>query len=65
MLQLLAELAESQLGDSSLASNMEKVSAALGSRIQAMNERIESFVAKHTFADYIYLAQGPFFPVGA
>jgi len=28
-----------------------------------MNERIESFVAKHTFADYIYLAQGPFFPV--
>jgi len=29
----------------------------------AMNERIESFVAKHTFADYIYLAQGPFFPV--
>jgi len=63
ILQLLAELAESQLGDSSLASNVEKVSTALGSRIQAMNERVESFVAKHTFADYIYLAQGPFFPV--
>ncbi len=63
MLQLLTGLAESQLGDSSLASDAEKVSTALGLRIQSMNERIESFVAKHTFADYIYLAQGPFFPV--
>jgi glucosamine--fructose-6-phosphate aminotransferase (isomerizing) len=63
MLQLLAGLAESQLGDSPSATDVEKVSAAIASRIQAMNERIESFVAKHTFADYIYLAQGPFFPV--
>ena len=63
MLQLLAGVAESQRGDSPSASSVEEVSAALGSRIQAMNERIESFVAKHTFADYIYLAQGPFFPV--
>jgi len=63
MLQLLAGLAESQPGNSPSATDVEKVSTALGSRIQAMNERIESFVAKHTFADYIYLAQGPFFPV--
>ncbi len=63
MLQLLGRLAESQRGDSPSPSNVGKVSAALGSRIQAMNERIESFVAKHVFADYIYLAQGPFFPV--
>jgi len=48
MLQLLAGLAGSQLGNSQSASNVEKVSAAVGSRIQTMNERIESFVAKHT-----------------
>ena len=63
MLQLLAGLAESQPGNSPSATDVEKVSTALGSRIQAMNERIELFVAKHTFADYIHLAQGPFFPV--
>jgi glucosamine--fructose-6-phosphate aminotransferase (isomerizing) len=63
MLQLLMRLAESQRTGSSFASSVERVSGALSSRIQAFNERIESFVASHTFADYIYLAQGQFFPV--
>jgi glucosamine--fructose-6-phosphate aminotransferase (isomerizing) len=62
MLHLLIQLAESQPSNSS-PSSVEKVSAALASRIQTMNERIESFVAEHAFADYIYLAQGPFTPM--
>jgi glucosamine--fructose-6-phosphate aminotransferase (isomerizing) len=63
MLHLLMRLAEAQRGDSSSASTVEKTSAALAARIQTMNDRIESFAAAHIFADYIYLAQGPFFPV--
>jgi glucosamine--fructose-6-phosphate aminotransferase (isomerizing) len=39
-------------------------SAAVGSRIQPLSERAESFVLQHDFADYVYLAQGPFFPIG-
>jgi len=56
-------LAESQLSATPSASVVEKVSRALASRIEMLNKRIESFVAAHAFADYIYLAQGPFFPV--
>src|SRR5882762_6521518 len=63
MLQLLMRLAESQLSATPSASVVEKVSRALASRIEMLNKRIESFVAAHAFADYIYLAQGPFFPV--
>src|SRR5579859_361858 len=63
MLHLLMRLAEAQRGDSSSASILEKASAALANRMQTMNDRIASFVAARTFSDYIYLAQGPFFPV--
>lgn len=63
MLYLLMQLAEAQRSNPSSASAIEKVSGALASRLQALNGRIESFVAGHAFADYIYLAQGPFFPV--
>jgi glutamine---fructose-6-phosphate transaminase (isomerizing) len=46
-----------------LTSGFEAAAAALASRIAAFSDRVESFVSKHSFADYIYLAQGPFFSI--
>jgi len=42
---------------------LENVAAALKLRIDGWNVNIEKFVAERTFDDYIYLAQGPFFPI--
>lgn len=63
MLLALLRLAVPAAAVGSFTSSLESVAAALSTRIQSLNERAESFVAKHTFADYIYLAQGPFFAV--
>jgi glucosamine--fructose-6-phosphate aminotransferase (isomerizing) len=63
MLQGLLRLAVAQAGAASLLPALESVAAVLSSRIHAYNAQIEKFVAKHSFADYIYLAQGPFFPI--
>lgn len=63
MLLTLLHLAAANADARAFSSASESVAVALSSRIQAFNERIESFAAKHTFGDYIYLAQGPFFPI--
>jgi glutamine---fructose-6-phosphate transaminase (isomerizing) len=39
------------------------ISAALGAQLRNLDAQIESFVASNSFDDYIYLAQGPFFPI--
>jgi glucosamine--fructose-6-phosphate aminotransferase (isomerizing) len=59
LVQLAAEVAQSQHFPASL----EATSAAVSSSLASWSDRIESFVAKNTFADYIYLSQGPFFPI--
>jgi glucosamine--fructose-6-phosphate aminotransferase (isomerizing) len=59
LLQLALEAADAQFFPSAL----DLVSAAVTSVIRTWNDRVESFVLKHSFADYIYLAQGPFYPV--
>ena len=63
MLLALLHLAASQATALSLSSSLESIASALSSRIQSFNQRVESFVANHEFADYIYLAQGPFYPI--
>jgi glucosamine--fructose-6-phosphate aminotransferase (isomerizing) len=63
MLMALLQIADSQAATLSLSSFFEPVASALSSRIQSVNERVESFVANREFADYIYLAQGPFYPI--
>jgi glutamine---fructose-6-phosphate transaminase (isomerizing) len=47
----------------SLVPSFAKISSALESQIEALNQKAEAFVSIHTFADYVYLAQGPLFPV--
>ena len=59
LLQLALEAADAQIFPSAL----DLVSAAVGSAVRTWSDRVESFVLKHSFADYIYLAQGPFYPV--
>ena len=63
MLLAVLQLAASQTGVPPASSSIEAVASALSSRIQSSNASIESFVANHSFADYIYLAQGPFFAI--
>jgi glucosamine--fructose-6-phosphate aminotransferase (isomerizing) len=42
---------------------VEKIASALAGRIESLNRNAERFVSTHTFADYIYLAQGPVYPM--
>jgi glucosamine--fructose-6-phosphate aminotransferase (isomerizing) len=59
LLQLASEAADAKIFPSAL----DSVSAAVGSAIQTWSDRVDTFVSKHSFSDYIYLAQGPFYPV--
>jgi len=63
MLLALVHLAAASAVSRDGSSSFEEIAAVLSSRIEGWNDHIESFVAKHSFADYIYLAQGPFFPI--
>jgi len=63
MLLSLVLLAGESVGDRSIAGALENIAVALGYRIQKWNEQIEEFVSVRSFEDYIYLAQGPFFPI--
>jgi glucosamine--fructose-6-phosphate aminotransferase (isomerizing) len=45
------------------SSVLNRIADALSSRIQIFSDRAESFTAKHSFADFVYLGQGPFFPI--
>jgi glutamine---fructose-6-phosphate transaminase (isomerizing) len=63
MLRALVHLAAASSGAHEVASALEIVTAALSSRIQDFNDRIHTFVSKHAFEDYVYLAQGPFYPI--
>src|SRR5215469_5020599 len=63
MLLALVLLAAESLGDRSIPGALENIAGALGYRIQRWNEQIEEFVSERSFEDYIYLAQGPFFPI--
>ncbi len=59
LLQLASETADTKIFPSAL----DKVYTAVTSAIRRWSDRIESFVSNQSFADYIYLGQGPFYPV--
>jgi glucosamine--fructose-6-phosphate aminotransferase (isomerizing) len=63
MLLALIRLAASQSDSNSLSAAIEAIAGALSVKMEAFNKRMEEFVAQHTFADYIYLAQGPFYAI--
>jgi glutamine---fructose-6-phosphate transaminase (isomerizing) len=63
MLSALVQLAAEAARVPDLAVSLETVATALASSIEAWNDRVEFFAASHAFADYIYLGQGPLFPI--
>jgi glucosamine--fructose-6-phosphate aminotransferase (isomerizing) len=63
MLLAIIELAAECAGNKTIPDALRKVAGALVSGMQGWNEKIERFVTERTFEDYIYLAQGPFFPI--
>jgi glucosamine--fructose-6-phosphate aminotransferase (isomerizing) len=63
MLLTLMELAASQSNIGSFSTTIEAISGSLSTKIESFHTRVEEFVAKHIFGDFIYLAQGPFFAI--
>ena len=63
MLLGLIQLAASRSRNGVSAPSFEAIASALSARIEKFSQRVEAFVARNSFADYIYLAQGPFFAV--
>lgn len=63
MLLGITQIAAPQGTALSLVPSFVKISTVLASQIEALNQKAEGFVSTHTFADYVYLAQGPLFPI--
>lgn len=63
MLLVLTELAASLNQKADYSAAINAVSSRLAAVIHQFDEKIESFAAAYTFEDYIYLGQGPYFPI--
>jgi glucosamine--fructose-6-phosphate aminotransferase (isomerizing) len=63
MLLALINLAAHHAGSTRHSDSFETIARAMQPRMEVLNSQLESFVARHSFADYIYLAQGPFFAI--
>ena len=63
MLLALLELAAESGGVPGFPANLETLATTLASTIETWSDRLEAFVLKHAFTDYVYLGQGPFFPI--
>ena len=63
MLLGLLHLGASHMNDDLFLGSLERAAANLATRIGSFNASIESLVANHSFEDYVYLAQGPLFPI--
>lgn len=60
MLLSLQALAACHAGNTSFVETLRTMAKTFEPRIPAIAGQMESFVAQHTFADYIFLGQGPF-----
>jgi glutamine---fructose-6-phosphate transaminase (isomerizing) len=63
MLLTLIQLAAESAGERGRSSSLASVPATLAAGVEEWSSRVAAFVSKHSFADYIYLGQGPFFPI--
>ena len=60
MLLTLQMLAARQAENSEFAKDASVMAERLSHYIHDLSESVESFVSQHTFADYVFLGQGPF-----
>jgi glucosamine--fructose-6-phosphate aminotransferase (isomerizing) len=61
MLISLQYLAAKQAGDGKFLADLTAMAGSFPSRIASIAEQMESFVASHSFDDYVFLGQGPFY----
>lgn len=60
MLVTLQVLAARQSGDAEFVKDVRALAEGCKSGLMDLAQRIEMFAAQHTFADYVFLGQGPF-----
>jgi glucosamine--fructose-6-phosphate aminotransferase (isomerizing) len=60
MLLSLQILAARHAGNSEFIDNLRTMAERFAPRILPLAKQLEAFVAEHTFADYVFLGQGPF-----
>jgi glucosamine--fructose-6-phosphate aminotransferase (isomerizing) len=60
MLISLQILAARRAGNRAFVEDLGAMAKALTSRISGIASQVEAFVAQHSFADYVFLGQGPF-----
>ena len=58
-------LAAQVVGSASVAEGLRRIPARMQVVLDAIKARIESFVNTHTFADYVFLGQGPLFGIAS
>ncbi len=63
MLLALQLLAARKGGQELFLSTLDRMARYFLPHISSFSDRIESFVDEHSFADYIFLGQGPFFSI--
>jgi len=61
MLLTLQNLAAMMGGNSGFCRSIQQMPAAAAAALEPLPERIRTFVERHHFADYVYLAQGPLY----
>jgi glutamine---fructose-6-phosphate transaminase (isomerizing) len=60
MLLSLQVLAARRSGNSAFPEQLREMAKAFAFRIEAIAQEMESFVSQYSFADYVFLGQGPF-----
>jgi glucosamine--fructose-6-phosphate aminotransferase (isomerizing) len=60
MLLALQHLAARKAGNQEFPATIEAMAGHFSTLIRPLAERVESFVAEHAFANYVFLGQGPF-----
>ena len=63
MLLALQNLAGCKIAGKSFPDSLEAMAAHFSRQIRALADRVEAFVDEHTFADYVFLGQGPFYGI--
>ena len=63
MLLCLQALAALQAGNQAFVDALRTMAGEFASRIEKIAKDVESFVSRHSFADYVFLGQGPFYAI--
>lgn len=60
MLLALQHLAASRAQRPDFLDALQRVAIQFQTQVQSMSQRVQAFVEKHSFADFVFLGQGPF-----